>query len=138
MNAAELQQAARERNVLIVALDGVPTEVQNRRSPRGRAGIELEASALGIGRRRPAVEQRDGRRLSSSGSNERGFTHRAGSATQIRCWRSQTRCRCSPADKIVIAAEPHSGQLVESLAARARERFDLPTSHTAQRIPQAA
>ena len=28
MNAAELQQAARERNVLIVALDVVPTEAQ--------------------------------------------------------------------------------------------------------------
>jgi hypothetical protein len=42
-----------------------------------------------------------------------------------------------PADEIVIAAG-NSSRLVERLAARARERFHLPTSHSAEPIPRAA
>ena len=138
MNAAELQQAARERNVLIVALDVVPTEAQTGKvlvvAPALNSRLRRWLSDEDIARRRAEeralayVEQ-----LERSGIHAEG---RVGDADPLLA--IADALSMFPADKIVIAAGPHSGQLAVSLAARARERFDLPISHNAERLPQAA
>ena len=119
-------------NVLIVALDGVPTEMPN-------ADVLVVAPALNS-RLRHWVSDEDAarrraedrvaafvERLERRGIHAQG---RVGDADPLLA--IADALSTFPADEIVIAAGDAS-RLVERLAARARERFALPTSHTTGR-----
>ena len=138
MNAAQPQQAERETNVLIVALDVIPPE-----APSGR--VLVIAPALNSRLRRWLSDEDGARRqalervaahveeLERSGIHAEG---RVGDADPLLA--IADALRTFPADRIMIAAGPHSSQLAESLAARTRNRFALPTSHNAEPLATAA
>jgi hypothetical protein len=138
MNSAKPKQAARELNVLMVALDTVPTE-----TPKGN--VLVVAPALNS-RLRRWLSDEDGAR---SQAMERMVAHveelerrgiqaegRVGDADPLLA--VADALRTFPADSIMIAAGPHSSHLAESLAERMRKRFALPTSHNAELLAPAA
>jgi nucleotide-binding universal stress UspA family protein len=124
-------------NVLIVALDGVPSEIPN-------ADVLVVAPALNSPLRRWVSDEDAARRraedrvaafierLERRGIHAQG---RVGDADPLLA--IADALTTFPADEIVIAARS-SSRLVERLTARARKRFDLPTSHSAEPIPRAA
>ena len=124
-------------NLLIVTLDGVPTEMPS-------ADVLVVAPALNS-RLRHWVSDEDAARRRAEDRVAAFVEHleRRGIHAQGRVGDADPLLAIGdalstfPADEIVIAAGS-SSRLVERLAARARERFDLPTSQTAERIPQAA
>jgi hypothetical protein len=138
MNRAQTKQAASELNVLIVALDVVPTETPN-------GNVLVVAPALNSRLRRWLSDEDSARRRAAERvvayvkQLERSGIHAVGRigdedpllAIADALW-------TFPADKIVIAAGPHSAQLAERLVARARERFAVPTSHMTEPLPHAA
>jgi hypothetical protein len=138
MNAAQPKQAAREMNVLVVALDVVQTE-----APKGR--VLVVAPALNSRLRRWLSDEDDARlratelmethveQLERQGIHAEG---RVGDADPLLA--IADALRTFPADRIMIAVGPHSSHLAESLAARTRKRFALPTSHNAEPLATAA
>jgi len=144
MNAAQLSKLSAitveggEMNVLIVALDVVPTEVRD-------AVVLVVAPALNSWLRHWLSDEDTARRraeervtahlerLERSGVHAEG---RVGDADPLLA--IADALSTFPADEIVIAAGRNSTRLAEGLAARARELFDLPTSHTARPLPRAA
>jgi hypothetical protein len=138
MNAAQPEQAAREMNVLIVALDVVPTE-----APKGK--VLVVAPALNSRLRRWLSDEDGARRqamervVAHVEELERRGIHaegRVGDADPLLA--IADALRTFPADRIMIAAGPHSSQLADGLAARTQKRFALPTSHNAEPLPAAA
>jgi hypothetical protein len=138
MNAATPEQAAREMNVLVVALDVVLPE-----TPAGR--VLVVAPALNS-RLRRWLSDEDGARHQAM---ERMVAHleqleRRGIHAEGRVGDADPLLAIAdalstfPADRIMIAAGSHSGHLAESLAARTRKRFALPTSHNAEPLAPAA
>jgi nucleotide-binding universal stress UspA family protein len=124
-------------NLLIVTLDGVPTEMPS-------AEVLVVAPALNS-RLRHWVSDEDAARRRAEDRVAAFVEHleRRGIHAQGRVGDADPLLAIAdalstfPADEIVIAARSPS-PLVERLAARARERFGLPTSHTAERIARAA
>jgi nucleotide-binding universal stress UspA family protein len=142
MNAAQLSKLSAiteeggEMNVLIVALDVVPTEVRDAEvlvvAPALNSWLRHWLSDEDTARRR--AEERVTahlERLERSGVHAEG---RVGDADPLLA--IADALSTFPADEIVIAAGRNSTRLAEGLAARARELFALPTSHTAD--PRAA
>jgi hypothetical protein len=138
MNAAQPEQAAREMNVLIVALDVVPTE-----APKGK--VLVVAPALNSRLRRWLSDEDGARRhamervVAHVEELERRGIHaegRVGDADPLLA--IADALRTFPADRIMIAADPHSSQLADSLAARTQKRFAVPTSHNAEPLAPAA
>ena len=138
MNAAQPKEAAREMNVLVVALDVVPTE-----APKGR--VLVVAPALNSRLRRWLSDEDDARlraaelmeahveQLERKGIHAEG---RVGDADPLLA--IADALSTFPADRIIIAAGPHSSHFAESLASRTRNRFALPTSHNAELLATAA
>ena len=125
-------------NVLIVALDVVPTEVRDAEvlvvAPALNSWLRHWLSDEDTARRR--AEERVTahlERLERSGVHAEG---RVGDADPLLA--IADALPTFPADEIVIAAGRNSTRLGEGLAARARELFALPTSHTADPLPHAA
>jgi hypothetical protein len=138
MNSAQPQQAAGELNVLMVVLDADPTE-----TPKGN--ILVVAPALNSRLRRwlsdedGARQQAMERMVAHVEQLERRGIHaegRVGDADPLLA--IADALRTFPADSIMIAAGPHSSHLAESLAARTRNRFSLPTTHNAEPLATAA
>jgi nucleotide-binding universal stress UspA family protein len=125
-------------NVLIVALDVVPTEVWDAEvlvvAPALNSWLRHWLSDEDTARRR--AEERVTaylERLERSGVHAEG---RVGDADPLLA--IADALPTFPADEIVIAAGRNSTRLAEGLVARARELFALPTSHTAEPLPRAA
>jgi nucleotide-binding universal stress UspA family protein len=124
-------------NILIVALDGAPTEMPG-------ADVLVVAPALNSRLRHWMSDEDDARRraedrvaafverLERSGIHAQG---RVGDADPLLA--IADALSTFPADEIVIAAGDTNG-LVDKLAARARKRFALPTSRTAEPLARAA
>ena len=138
MDAAQPKQVAREMNVLVVALDVVPTE-----APKGN--VLVVAPALNSRLRRWLSDEDEARRralervaahveqLERKGIHAEG---RVGDADPLLA--IADALSTFPADRIVIAAGPHSSHFAERLAARTRNRFALPTTHNAELLATAA
>ena len=133
-----IREEGDEINVLIVALDVVPTEVRDAEvlvvAPALNSWLRHWLSDEDTARRR--AEERVTahlERLERSGVHAEG---RVGDADPLLA--IADALATFPADEIVIAAGRNSTRLAEGLAARARELFALPTSHTAGRLPRAA
>jgi nucleotide-binding universal stress UspA family protein len=146
MNATHPWQAVRqdaaeagEMKVLIVALDAVVlAEVPNGEAlvvaPALNSWLRHWLSDEDTSRRR--AEERVAahlERLERRGVHAHG---RVGDADPLLA--IADALRTFPADEIVIAASSQSTRLAEELTARARERFALPTSYTAEPLPRAA
>ena len=131
---------ARERNVLVVALDAVmPTHLPG-------ANVLVVAPALNSrlrrwlsdedGARRRAEERATtvADRLEQSGVHAEG---RAGDGDALLA--IADALSTFPADEILIAAQPgRSSRIAEELGSRARERFALPTSRAGESLSKAA
>jgi pyruvate/2-oxoglutarate dehydrogenase complex dihydrolipoamide dehydrogenase (E3) component len=135
MNATRLQQA----KVLIVALDAVVlAEIPNGEtlvvSPAVNSRLRHWLSDEDTARRR-AEERVEAHleRLERRGVHAQG---RVGDADPLMA--IADALRTFRANEIVIAAGSRSARIAEELAARARERFALPTSYTAEPLPRAA
>ena len=133
MNAPLLREAP--RNVLVVALDGAPLN-----PPRGR--LLVVAPAVNSRLRRWASDEDRARR----GAAERLSVHlaqleRRGLHAEGRVGDADSLLAIGdalatfPADEIVIAGAVPD---VEKLIARARKRFQVPTTRVAEPMPLAA
>jgi hypothetical protein len=124
-------------NVLIVALDGAPTEMPDANvlvvAPALNSRLRHWVSDEDAARRR--AEDRAAafvERLERSGIHAQG---RVGDADPLLA--IADALSTFPADEIVIAAGIEN-RLVDKLAPRARKRFALPTSLTAEPLARAA
>jgi nucleotide-binding universal stress UspA family protein len=124
-------------NILIVALDGAPTEMPDADvlvvAPALNSRLRHWVSDEDAARRR--AEDRAAafvERLERSGIHAQG---RVGDADPLLA--IADALSTFPADEIVIAAGNES-RLVERLATHARKRFALPTSLTAEPLARAA
>ena len=131
---------ARERNVLVVALDAViPTHLSGTKvlvvAPALNSWLRRWLSDEDGARRR--AEERAATvadRLEESGVHAEG---RAGDGDPLLA--IADALSTFPADEILIAAQPgRSRQIAEELGSRARARFALPTSRAGESFSKAA